>query len=78
MKDYISIFNSLAKELNEMMDETCYTDEDIRRQELRLKQINATLNRCGKELKEKRKILKQQYNMLKAHSYNSQTDSVGN
>ena len=29
-----------------MMNEVVHTDEDVRRQELRLEQINAKINRC--------------------------------
>ena len=61
-----------------MMNEVVHTDEDVRRQELRLEQINAKINRCRKELKNKSKLLKQQHNMLKLSPINSQIDNNDN
>lgn len=69
MKDYKPIFDSLRQELNEMMNEECMTDDDIRRQELKLKQINKQINDVGDELRrEKLRLNKQRCTLTKNES----------
>ena len=40
MREFASTFKKLEKELLQLMGEKCKSESDIRRQELRLKQIN--------------------------------------
>ena len=64
MKEIISTFKKLEKELLQLVSEKCESESDIRRQELRLKQINAKLKCIGTELKQRRQALKQRHARL--------------
>ncbi|MCR5712642.1 MAG: hypothetical protein K6G46_09390 [Prevotella sp.] len=58
MKEYVSTFKKLEKELMQLLSEKCESESDIRRQELRVKQINAKLKCIETELKQRRHALK--------------------
>ena len=64
MKEYASTFKKLEKELLQLMSEKCESESDIRRQELRLKQINAKIKCIGTELRQWRHALKQRHARL--------------
>ena len=63
-KEYASTFKKLEKELLLLMTEKCESKSDIRRQELRLKQINATIKCIRDELKKEKTELKQRRQAL--------------